>query len=61
MSTVLKVWRGTGFDKNVRLTQYRYSDGSIHYTFYDRIGCAGNPNQEEAEQIIKSWKLQEVK
>jgi hypothetical protein len=60
MSKVLAIWRGTGFDKNASLTKYEFSDGTIHYTFYDRLGHAGNPNEHEAEQIIREWRLEEV-
>lgn len=62
MSKALRTWIGSSrFDSNVNLREYEYSDGSIHYTFYDRTGrCAGNPTKEESERIVKEWKLQLV-
>ena len=55
MSKHLRTWVGKS---NTLLKEYEYSDGSIHYTFYDRRGYAGNPTKEEAEQIVKNWKLE---
>lgn len=60
MSQLAKVWRGTGFNENVRLFQYLYSDGSTHYTFYPRVGSPANPNEEEAAMVIKRFNLKEV-
>jgi len=60
MSTITKVWKGEGYNKEVRLFQYLYSDGSIHYTFYPRVGTPGNPTEEEARKIIRIWNLKEV-
>lgn len=61
MAKILRRWIGTGFNNNVLLTEYEYSDGSIHYTFYDRFGHSGNPTKDEAKEIVKRWNLKEVK
>lgn len=62
MSLIIKVWKGTGYNQNARLTQYMYSDGSTnHYTFYPRVGSPANPTEEEVPMIIKNFRLQEVK
>jgi len=60
MSKLVKMWKGTGYNKNVRLKQYVYSDNSIHYEFRDRLGMPGNPTASEAKRIIESWRLIEV-
>lgn len=60
MSKHLRTWVGsTRFDINrgVNLKEYEYSDGSIHYSFFGGVGSISNPTKEEAEQIIKNWKL----
>lgn len=59
MSEVLRSWMGTGFYKNVTLVEYKYSDGSIHYCFRDRLGHPANPTTEEAKKIVKTWGLVE--
>lgn len=61
MSKHLRTWIGStrfDIDRGVNLKEYEYSDGSIHYTFYGQTGCPSNPTKEEAEQIIKNWKLE---
>jgi len=37
MAKVVKVWKGTGYDKEVRLKKYIYADGSMHYEFRNRF------------------------
>ena len=60
MAELKKIWKGTGYNKNVTLKEYKYSDGTIHYEFRDRNYLPGNPSQEEAEEIIKRWRLEEI-
>ena len=60
MSEKLRIWKGTGYNKEVTLQEHKYSDGSIHYTFRDRFGHPGNPTEEEAQMIIRRWNLKEV-
>ena len=61
MSTMIKLYTGTRpLDKEVQLRVYQYDDGSIHYSFIGRNGLtAGNPTEEEAQDIIRHWKLEE--
>ena len=61
MSRVIKMWQGTGFNKNACLMQYEYDDGTTnHYTFYPRVGSPDNPTEEQVPVIIKNFKMQEV-
>ena len=58
MSKALRTWTGSNkFNENVRLIEHQYDDGSIHYTFYPRVGAPGNPSKAEADEIVKSWRL----
>jgi hypothetical protein len=61
MSIMTKCWKGKGYNENATLMQYEYADGSIHYTFYPRVGLPGNPTEAEAREIVKRWNLEEVK
>jgi hypothetical protein len=56
---LLKVY-GEKRDSNVRLKQYQYSDGTIHWEFRDRLDLPSNPTDEEAKEIIKRWHLIEL-
>lgn len=56
---LLKVY-GEKRDSNVRLKQYQYSDGTIHWEFRDRLDLPSNPTDEEAKEIIKRWHLVEL-
>lgn len=60
MAKVVKVWKGTGYDKEVRLKQYQNSDGSYRYEFRNRFGKPSNPTEQEAKRIIKLWGLVEA-
>lgn len=60
MAKLVKVWKGTGYDKDVRLKQYIYTDGSMHYEFRNRFGKPSNPTEQEAKRIIKLWGLVEA-
>lgn len=61
MSTLLNTWKAEGsYNKDVKLEEYEYSDGSRHYLFRDRFGRPANPNKREAEQIIKRWKMKKI-
>ena len=57
MSKVLEIYKGTGYNKNVSLAKYQYSDGSTHWFFRDRLGHSGNPTDQEATKIISDWHL----
>ena len=62
MSKLINVWTGTGFNKDVKLMQYEYEDGTRnHYTFYPRVGAPANPTESEVPVIIKNFRLQEVR
>lgn len=61
MAKLVKLWKGSRtVDKNVRLKRYVYSDGSTHYEFRDRFGKPSNVTKDEAEKIIKQWRLVEA-
>lgn len=47
-----------GFDKGATLSAYEYSDGSIHYTFRDRLGRPSNVDgHNEAEFLIETFNM----
>lgn len=62
MSEAIKVYIGLGYNKDVTLIQYKYSDGSTnHWLFRNRTGAPYNPeSQEEVEKIINDWHLREI-
>lgn len=60
MSIVVQMWKGTGYDKDVRLKKYLLGDGTTHYEFRNRFGSPSNPDPKEVAKIIKLWGLVEV-
>lgn len=47
-----------GFDRGATLSVYEYSDGSIHYTFRDRLGRPSNVDgHNEAEFLINIFNM----
>ena len=56
-----RVWAGKGYDKNVRVEEHEYRDGTKHYTLIDRLGRPCNVNSEvEAMRIVKRWGMEEA-
>lgn len=62
MNEMIRYFIGSGYNKNVTLIEYRYSDGTRnHWLFRDRQGRPYNPeSQEEAEKIVRDWHLKEI-
>ena len=62
MSEMIRYFIGSGYNKNVTLIEYRYTDGTRnHWLFRDRQGRPYNPeSQEEAEKIVRDWHLKEI-
>lgn len=60
MSTLKELYKTEkGFDKGATLSVYEYSDGSIHYTFRDRLGKPSNVDgHNEAEFLIETFNMQ---
>lgn len=49
---------GEGFDRGATLSVYEYSDGSIHYTFRDRLGRPSNVEDHiEAKFLIETFNM----
>lgn len=63
MSTKTRVWQSTSrFDRDARVEEYRYSDGTLHYSFRDRLGRPNNLKDfSEAQKIIKTFNMEPVK
>lgn len=59
MYTITNMYKGTGYNKNVRLIRREYLDGHASWEFRDRQGIVGNPSEKEAYEIISKWNLVE--
>lgn len=61
MATMIKKWVATSaFDKGANIQAYRYSDGSIHYSFRDRFGRPSDISEKELPKMIKNWRMELV-
>ena len=62
MSKLVKRWAVTeGFDKGAKVEAIKYSDGSMHYLFRDRLGRPSSlKDRAEAEKVIKIYRMMEV-
>lgn len=61
MSIMIKRWAVTeGFDKGAKVEAYQFSDGSVHYSFRDRLGRSMDLSEKEAEKTIKAGRMQPV-
>lgn len=62
MSTMTRLWVVTkGFDKGTKIMEHKFSDGTLHYTFRDRLGRPDNiDNFEHAMQIAKRFRMEEI-
>ena len=61
MAMMIKRWAVTnGFDKGAKVEAYQFSDGSVHYSFRDRLGRSMDLSEKEAQKTIKLWRMQLV-
>ena len=60
MYKITNVYAGSGYNKEVRLIRREYDNGRVSWEFRGRRGEVGNPTEDEAQMIIKSWKLEEI-
>lgn len=56
-----RMWKSESkFNANARLEECTYSDGSIHYSFRDRLGRPSDVDADEVPTIIRNWKMIDV-
>lgn len=57
-----KVWMDTKstLTWKPKVEEHEYEDGTLHYSFRDRIGRTHTINQIEADEIIESWGMEDI-
>lgn len=62
MSRVTRVWRTTKkFNREAGIEERIYSDGTLHYTFFDTFGRPHTVEKEEINKLIKTFFMEELK
>lgn len=62
MSQITRVWRTTKkFFREAGIEERIYSDGSLHYTFFDEFRRPHTVEKEEINRLIKTFFMEELK
>ena len=62
MSTMTRLWKvNKGFNKGAKIMEHKFSDGSLHYTFRDKLGRPDNlDNYKQAMRVAKQFGMEEI-
>lgn len=56
-----QVWATkTGFHTGAKLERHIYNDGSVHYSFKDRLGRAYDIPADEASKVIRDYRMEDI-
>ena len=62
MAAKTRAWVSTDkYERGARVEEYQHSDGTMHYSFRDRLGRASNVrNWDEAQKLIKTFWMKQI-